>query len=139
MQQDLDAAGGDGLADLLAELRAIEHVRVGVVRLAEERAEAAGGGADVGVVDVAVDDVRDLGRRVERAAAAVGGGAERDQLGALERGGERGGRQARAGRGRFHRDLDVDRRGALAEEPQPRGREQPRARGVAQEHVGTGA
>ena len=64
LQEDLDAAGVDGLLDLLAQLLARQHVGVvGVARVAEEGAEAAGGGADVGVVDVALDDVGDDARR----------------------------------------------------------------------------
>ena len=43
---------------------------------AVEVAELAARDADVRVVDVAVDDVRDLVARVQRAAARVGGGAE---------------------------------------------------------------
>ena len=57
LQEDLVAAQGDRLLDLLVELLARQDVGVGVAGLAVERAEVADGGADVGVVDVAVDVV----------------------------------------------------------------------------------
>src|SRR5690606_26160819 len=61
---------------LLADLLAGEGVAARAARRAEERAETAGRGADVGVVDVALDDVAHLPVRVEHATALVGGGTE---------------------------------------------------------------
>ena len=57
LHQDLVAPQRDRLADLLEQHVAVEHVGLGVVDLAVERAEVADGRADVGVVDVAVDVV----------------------------------------------------------------------------------
>ena len=58
LQHDLRGAELDGLAAAAQDL--LERVRpaLGVLRRAVERAELAGRHADVGVVDVAVDDVR---------------------------------------------------------------------------------
>ena len=55
LHQDLVAAQRDRLADLLEQHVAIQHISLGVVDLAIERAEIADRRADVGVVDVAVD------------------------------------------------------------------------------------
>ncbi len=60
LQQDRRTLERDGLLDLRVELVGREDVRVGVVGVAIERAEAAAGDAHVGVVDVAVDDEGDL-------------------------------------------------------------------------------
>ena len=57
LHQDLVAAQGDGLADLLEQNVAIEHVGLGIVDFPVKRAEIADGRADVGVIDVAVDVV----------------------------------------------------------------------------------
>src|SRR6185295_2399432 len=59
LEQDLHAADRLALVDLGADLLEAEHVALGVLRTAVERAELAIGDADVGVVDVPVDDVSD--------------------------------------------------------------------------------
>src|SRR6185312_7556517 len=64
LKEDLYAAGVDDLLQLLAEDLAREDVALGMPDGPVERAEAAAGGADVGVVDVAIDDVRDHAVRV---------------------------------------------------------------------------
>ena len=66
-----------GLLDLLVEHLARQDVGVGVAGLAVEGAEVADGGADVGVVDVAVDVVGAVRLGVQPAADGVGGPAER--------------------------------------------------------------
>ena len=76
LQEDLHAAGVDDLLQLLAEHLAREDVPLGVPERAVEGAEAAARRADVRVVDVAVDDVRDDAVRVLAAAHGVGGEAE---------------------------------------------------------------
>ena len=65
LHQDLVAAQGDRLLDLLVQLLARQDVGVGVARLAVEGAEVADRGADVGVVDVAVDVVGAVRLRVQ--------------------------------------------------------------------------
>ena len=79
LQQDLDAAQGHRLVDLPGQLLAGEDVGVGVAARPVEGAEVAGRGADVGVVDVARDDVGDHPVAVEGAAAGVGGQAELEE------------------------------------------------------------
>ena len=59
LQQDLHAAERLALVDLRADLLEREHVAAGVLGPAVEGAERAVGDADVGVVDVPIDDVRD--------------------------------------------------------------------------------
>ena len=71
LHEDLRAADGDELLDLLQERVVGERVGVAVARVAPERAERALGGADVRVVDVAVDDVGADVVAVDLAAAAV--------------------------------------------------------------------
>ncbi len=83
MQQDLHATGVDRLFYFLPESLAREDVSVVIPRIAEEGAEAARRGADVGVVDVAINDVGDDPRRVDGASPPIGGGAQRQQLRAL--------------------------------------------------------
>src|SRR5208337_4474397 len=58
LHEDLVSAQRHGLADLLEHDVAVEHVGIGIVHLAVKSAEIADCGADVGVVDVAVDVVR---------------------------------------------------------------------------------
>ena len=72
LHQDLHAAQRLGLVDLRADLLERQRVAFAVLRPPVERAEAAVGDADVRVVDVAVDDVRDDVVRVLRVADAVG-------------------------------------------------------------------
>ena len=59
LQQQLDAAERARLFDLPEDLVEAEHVAFAVADLAVERAEVAARHADVGVVDVAIDDVGD--------------------------------------------------------------------------------
>ena len=59
LHEDLHAAQRLRLVDLRADLLERERVPFAVLRPPVERAEAAVGDADVRVVDVAVDDVRD--------------------------------------------------------------------------------
>ena len=82
LHQDLVAAEGDRLLDLLVELLARQDVGVGVARLAVERAEVADRGADVGVVDVAVDVVGAVRLGVQPHRDRVGGPAELVQVAA---------------------------------------------------------
>ena len=84
LQQDRRAVERDRLGDLLGELLAGQDVGVGGVDRAVERAEAAAGDADVGVVDVAVDDEGDLALGDEARAHGAGGLAEREEVGVLE-------------------------------------------------------
>ena len=58
LHQHLRAADLEQLLDLRPDLLAGQDVRLGIARLAVEVAENALGRTDVGVVDVAVDDVR---------------------------------------------------------------------------------
>ena len=81
LHQDLDAAQRLGFVDLGADLLERQRLAFVVLRAAVERAEAAVGDADVRVVDVAVDDVRDDAVRMLLAAHAVGLGAELEQRG----------------------------------------------------------
>ena len=57
LHQNLDAARGGKFVELLIQLLAREDVMIGVLLRAVERAEFAVNVADVGVVDVAIDDV----------------------------------------------------------------------------------
>ena len=59
LHQDLHAAGRGQFVELLIELLAREHVVVGILLGPIKRAELAIDVADVGVVDVAIDDVGD--------------------------------------------------------------------------------
>ena len=99
LHQDLVAAQRDGFLDLLVEFLARQHVGVGVVDLAVEGAEIADGGADVGVVDVAVDVVGAVRLGMQPAADGVGGAAEVVQVAAIEERRPFVGRQALAGDG----------------------------------------
>ena len=81
LDEDLHAAERLGLLDLLADLLERERVPFAVLRATVEGAEAAVGHADVRVVDVAVDDVRDDAVRMQRFAAPVGLEAEFEQRG----------------------------------------------------------
>src|SRR5262245_13584358 len=58
LQEQLVAADGDGLVDLLEDLLEAEHIAFARSDWPVERAEVAARHADVRVVDVAVDDVR---------------------------------------------------------------------------------
>ena len=101
LQQDRGAVERDRLGDLLGELLAGQHVGVGRVGRAVEGAEAAAGDADVGVVDVAVDDEGDLALGHEPLAHGAGGLAEREEVGRARAAAERfvGGEAVLAGGG----------------------------------------
>ena len=99
MHQDLVAAERDRLLDLLVELLARQDVGVGVARLAVEGAEVADGGADVGVVDVAVDVVGAVRLGMQPARDGVGGAAQGVQVVAVEQRDALVGRQPLAGDG----------------------------------------
>src|SRR5208337_1454764 len=79
LHEDLVSAQRHGLADLLEQDVTVEHVRVGVVHLSIESAEIADGGADVGVVDVAVDVVRAVRLGMEPLADGLGRAAKVQQ------------------------------------------------------------
>ena len=83
LEQDLDAADRLALVDLGADLLEAQHIALIVLGPAIERAELAVGDADVGVVDVAVDDVGDDRVRVLPPALGVGQLAELEERGAL--------------------------------------------------------
>ncbi len=59
LHQNLRAAERDGFLDLFVDLVMSDHVGVVVARDAVERAELAIDVADVGIVDVAVNDIGD--------------------------------------------------------------------------------
>ena len=84
LHEDLVAAQRHGLADLLEQDVAVEHVGVGVVHLSIEGAEIADGGADVGVVDVAVDVVRAVRLGMEPLADGLGRAAKVQQARPVE-------------------------------------------------------
>ena len=83
LQQDLRAADRLALVDLGADLFKRQHIPFVVLRPPIEGAEGTVGHADVGVVDVAIDDVRHRRVRVEPVAGRIGQGAEFEQRGAL--------------------------------------------------------
>ena len=68
LHQDAGAAQVDGLLDLLEDHFLRKNVAFGVAHRAVERAEAAILGAEVRVVDIAVDDVADDAFRMQLAA-----------------------------------------------------------------------
>src|SRR5207248_456544 len=82
----LVAAQGDRLLDLLIDDLARQDVGVVVRGLAVEGAEVTDRGADVGVIDVAVDVVSAVGLGVEPAADGVGGPAQSSEVAAVEQG-----------------------------------------------------
>ena len=73
LQEDLHASGVDHLLQLLPQHFAAQHVAFGVPDRPVEGAEAAARGANVGVVDVAIDDVRDHALGVLLLAHGIGG------------------------------------------------------------------
>ena len=84
LHQDAGAAQVDGFLNLAEDGFVRQDVAFGVAHRAVERAEAAVFGAEIGVVDVAVDDVADHAFRMQLAADGVGGHADADQVVALE-------------------------------------------------------
>ena len=84
LHEDLRAADGREFFDFLEELFVLERVGVVVLGCALEGAEDALGGADVGVVDVAVDDVGAEAVAVDGSAACVGPSAQLEEFLLLE-------------------------------------------------------
>ena len=80
LHQDAGAAQVDGLLDFLEDDFLRMHVAFGVAHGPVKRAKAAIFGAEIGVVDVAVDDVADHAFRMQLAADWVGGHADADQI-----------------------------------------------------------
>jgi hypothetical protein len=76
LHEDLRAADLDDLPDLLEQLRGGQRVGVSLVPVAAKGAERAPRRADVGVVDVAVDNVGPNRLPVQVPAAGVGPSAE---------------------------------------------------------------
>src|SRR6185312_4850797 len=99
LHEDLVAAEGDGFLDLLVEFLARQNVGIGIGGLPEKGTEIADGGADVGVVDVAVDLVGAIGLRVEAKADGMGSAAELVDVAALKERGAFVGSQAFTGDG----------------------------------------
>jgi hypothetical protein len=86
LHQDARPADRKRLLDLLVDDGLREEIPLGAVAgPAVERAEVAVGDADVGVVDVAVDDERDPARVGAASAELVGGLADRDEVLRLEK------------------------------------------------------
>ena len=85
LHQDAGAAEADGLADLVEDHFLRMHVTFFMPRRAVKGAEAAIFGAEIGVVDVAIDDVADHAFRVQLAAHLIGGHAEAHQVVAVEK------------------------------------------------------
>jgi hypothetical protein len=83
LKQDLHSADRLALVDLGADLLEAQHVAVAMLRPTVERAELAIGDADVGVVDVPVDDVGDHIRRVLPPPLGVRQLAELEETGPL--------------------------------------------------------
>jgi len=79
LKQDLHAADGLALVDLGADLLEAQHVAFVVLGAAIERAELAIGHADVGVVDVPVDDIGDHVLRVLPPPLGVGQPAQLEE------------------------------------------------------------
>jgi hypothetical protein len=84
LQERLIAAQRNGFLDLLVDDLARQHVGAGVAGLAVERTEVADRGADVGVVDIAVDVVGAIRLGVQASADGVGGAAQKRQVAASE-------------------------------------------------------
>src|SRR5207245_1259446 len=139
LKEDLHAASIDDRLELRAKLIAREHVAFGVTDGAIERAEAAARRAHVGVVDVAIDDVRDDVVRVLAAADGVGREAEIEEAGVREEALAFGRADAFAVGGARERLVERRARAArggrrvVVEEADARLREQAGARGVVEE------
>ena len=84
LHHDAGAAQLDGLLDLAKDLLVAEQITLGRAQRPVEGAEIAAGGAEVGVIDVAVDDEGDIVAWQHPAAHGVRGRAHRDQLAALQ-------------------------------------------------------
>src|ERR1051325_7433195 len=83
LEEALHPADRFALVDLLADLLERQHVALAVPGAPVERAELAVGDADVGVVDVPVDDVGDDVLGVELPAPLVGERAQLEERGPL--------------------------------------------------------
>ena len=77
LHEDLIAAQGDGLFDLLVKFLARQHVGLGVVALAVKRAEIADRGAHVRVVNIAVDVIGAVRFRMQSSRHGMSSPAER--------------------------------------------------------------
>ncbi len=72
LEQDLGAAQGLGLGDLPVQFGKGQQVAAAVFRGLEKGAELAGRDADVGIVDIAVDDIGDHVLGMQALADGVG-------------------------------------------------------------------
>ena len=84
LDEDLDAAERLHFIDLRADLLVAERPSFVVLGTPVERAESAVGDADVGVIDISVDDVRDDALGMEGFSHVVRFGAELQQRSVLE-------------------------------------------------------
>ena len=84
LHEDLIATDGNHLLDLCKQRLPVEHVALGMLRTAIERAEVADRRADVRVVDVAVDVVRAIRLGVEPPRHRVGRPPDGGQFPRLE-------------------------------------------------------
>src|SRR5665647_92948 len=82
----ISGAESERLLDLTVDVLLGEQIALAAPRLLVEGAEAAAREAVVGVVDVAIDDERDLVARVEAATDGVGARADAQQVAAFEQG-----------------------------------------------------
>ncbi len=82
LHQDLVAAEFHGLAHLLQQDVAIQNVSLGVADLSIKGAEIADRGADVRIIDVAVDVVGAIRLGMQSLANGVRGAAEREEVAA---------------------------------------------------------
>ena len=114
LQEDLDAAEGLGLAELLGQGLAAEDVAVSGAGRGVKVAELAASYTHIGVVDVAVDDVGDDAVGVEGLAALIGGGAECVEVGVLVEEDPLGEIEAAAGRGAGEELVDLHGRARQA-------------------------
>src|SRR5258707_9133087 len=83
LHQDLHAADRLQLVDLAADLLVRQQIALGMLGPSIERAELAVGDADVRVVDVPVDDIRDDVFRMQLPAGLIGELPQLEQRGAL--------------------------------------------------------
>ena len=87
LHQYAGAAHLKGFGDLLVDLLEVEDVAFFRARACERPVEGAEGavlGAEVGVVDVAIDDVSDNALGVQAAAHSIGFKPKADQIGGVE-------------------------------------------------------
>ncbi len=84
LEQDLVASECDGLLDFFQQYFPRQHVTFFVFGAAVERAEVTDCGANVGVIDIAINVVGSIVLRVQPIGHCVGGSSERRQVIALE-------------------------------------------------------